>query len=81
MKSLIKKLLVNFQIILEFFMNKNFQKAIKNMVLGSGIRYPESGIRKIPIPDHGSRMQGSKRHRIPDRIQYTEKMFAQTDSF
>ncbi len=30
------------------------QKALKNMVLGSGIRDP------------GSRIQGSKRHRIPD---------------
>jgi hypothetical protein len=25
-----------------------------------------SGIRKKPIPDPGSRNQGSKRHRIPD---------------
>jgi hypothetical protein len=25
-----------------------------------------SGIRKKPIPDSGSRIQGSKRHRIPD---------------
>ncbi len=25
-----------------------------------------SGIRKKPIPDPGSRIQGSKRHRIPD---------------
>jgi hypothetical protein len=36
------------------------------MVLGSGIRDPRSGIRKKPIPDPGSRIQGSKRHRIPD---------------
>jgi hypothetical protein len=36
------------------------------MVLGSGIREPGSGIRKKPIPDLGSRIQGSKRHRIPD---------------
>ncbi len=31
------------------------------MGLGSGIRDPEK-----PIPDPGSRIQGSKRHRIPD---------------
>ncbi len=38
------------------------------MVLGSGIRDPGSGIRKKPIPDPGSRIQGSKstRSRIPD---------------
>jgi hypothetical protein len=45
---------------------KNCQKALKNMVLGSGIRDPESGIRKKPIPDPGSRIQGSKRIPIPD---------------
>ncbi len=33
---------------------------------GSGIRDLESGIRKKPIPDPRSRIQGSKRHRIPD---------------
>ncbi len=44
------------------------QKALKNMVLGSGIRDPRSGIRKKPIPDPGSRIQGSKstRSRIQD---------------
>jgi hypothetical protein len=38
------------------------------MVLGSGIRDPRSGIRKKPIPDPGSRIQGSKstQSRIPD---------------
>ncbi len=38
------------------------------MVLGSGIRDPRSGIRKNPIPDPGSRIQGSKstQSRIPD---------------
>ncbi len=36
------------------------------MGLGSGIRDPRSGIRKKPIPDPGSRIKGSKRHRIPD---------------
>jgi hypothetical protein len=34
------------------------------MVLGSGIRNPRSGIRKKT--HSGSRIQGSKRHRIPD---------------
>ena len=33
---------------------------------GLGIRDPRSGIRKKPIPDPGSRIQGSKRHLIPD---------------
>ncbi len=33
---------------------------------GLGIQDPRSGIRKKPIPDPGSRIQGSKRHRIPD---------------
>ncbi len=41
------------------FYQNNCQKALKNMVLGSGIRDPE----KIYS---GSRIQGSKRHRIPD---------------
>jgi hypothetical protein len=36
------------------------------MSLGSGIRDPGSGNRNKPIPDPGSRIQGSKRHRIPD---------------
>jgi len=36
------------------FYQKNYQKALQNMVLGSGIGDPRSGI------------QGSKRHRIPD---------------
>jgi hypothetical protein len=43
---------------------KNFQKALKNMVLGSGIRdpgsgknlfrIPDPGVKKYPIPDPGS---------------------------
>ncbi len=33
---------------------------------GLRIRDPRSGIWKKPIPDPGSRIQGSKRHRIPD---------------
>ncbi len=40
---------------------KSCQKALKNMVLGSGIRDPRSGIRKKPIPDPGSRGQ-----KVPD---------------
>jgi hypothetical protein len=53
--SLKKKIWVNFQRFIELFT----QKIVKNMGLGSGIR-------KKPIPDPGSRIQGSKRHRIPD---------------
>jgi hypothetical protein len=36
------------------------------MALGSGIWDLRSGIRKKPIPDPGSRIQWSKRHRIRD---------------
>jgi hypothetical protein len=39
------------------FYQKYCQKAHKNMVLGSGIRDPRSGILKKPIPDPGSRGQ------------------------
>jgi hypothetical protein len=46
------------------FYPKNCHQALKNMGLGSGIRDPGSG--KKPIPDLGSQIQGSKRHRIPD---------------
>ncbi len=42
------------------FYPKNFQYAPKYMGLGLGIRDPGSGIRKKPIPDPGSRIQGSK---------------------
>jgi hypothetical protein len=41
------------------FFQKNRQKALKTMVLGSGIRDPGSG-------KNLSRIQGSKRHLIPD---------------
>jgi hypothetical protein len=43
------------------FYPKNCQKALKYMVLGSGIR-------KKPIPDPGSRIPdpGVKKHPIPD---------------
>ena len=46
------------------FYQKNYQKALQNMVLGSGIGDPRSGIRKKTHSE--SRIQGSKRHRIPD---------------
>ncbi len=52
-----EKIWANFQRIIELFYQKNCQKALKNMVLGSGIRDPGSGIRKKPIPDPGSRGQ------------------------
>jgi hypothetical protein len=48
------------------FYQKNCQKALKNMVLGSGIRDPGSEIRDPEKTYSGSRIQGSKRHRIPD---------------
>ncbi len=57
------KIWANFQRIIELLPKKlslSFQK------YGFGIRDPRSGIRKKPIPDPGSRIQGSKRHQIPD---------------
>jgi hypothetical protein len=56
-----KKILANFQRILELFTQKTVTKLSKVWVWD-----PRSGIRKKPIPDPGSRIQGSKRHRIPD---------------
>ncbi len=46
------------------FYQKNCQKALKNMVLGSGIRDPGSG--KKTIPDPGSRGQKGTGSWIPD---------------
>jgi hypothetical protein len=61
------------------FYQKYCQKALKNMVLGSGIRDPRSGIRdpgsgirKKPIPDPGSRGQKGtgSRFRIRNNVEY-----------
>jgi hypothetical protein len=43
------------------FYQKNCQKALKNMVLGSGIRDPEKTYSGSRIPD-----PGVKKHPIPD---------------
>ena len=59
-----KKIWANFQRIVEVFTQKMFN--MLSQIYGFGIRDPRSGIRKKPIPDPGSRIQGSKRHRIPD---------------
>ncbi len=67
-----KKIWANFQRIIEFFTKKNCQKALQNMVLGSGIRDPRSGIRKKPIPDPGSRGRKGTGSRI--RIRNTEHL-------
>ncbi len=50
------------------FYQKNCQKALKNMVLGSGIRDPRSGIRDPEKTYSGSRIPdpGVKKHPIPD---------------
>jgi hypothetical protein len=56
-----KKIWANFQRIIEFFTQKIVTKLSKVWVWD-----PRSGIRKKPIPDLGSTIQGSKRHRIPD---------------
>ncbi len=56
-----KKICASFQRIIELLpkiLSLNSQK------YGFGIRDP--GSKKKPIPDHISRIQGSKRHRIPD---------------
>jgi hypothetical protein len=56
-----KNIWANFQRIIELFTQKIVTKLSKTWVWD-----PRSGIRKKPIPDSGSRMQGSKKHRIPD---------------
>ncbi len=56
-----KKIWANFQRIIELFMQKIVTKLSKIWFW-----YPGSEIRKKPIPDPGSRIQGSKRHRIPN---------------
>ncbi len=63
-----KKIWANFQRIIELFTQKIVTKLSKIWVWdpGSEIRDLRSGIQKKPIPDPGSRVQGSKRHRIPD---------------
>ncbi len=48
-----KKIWANFQRIIVFFYQKNCQKALQNMVLGSGIRDPGSGKNPFRIPDPG----------------------------
>jgi hypothetical protein len=58
--------------VITFYAATNFSKlqiilvSLSSQKYGFGIRDPRSGIRKKPIPDPGSRIQGSKRHRIPD---------------
>ncbi len=61
-----KKIWANFQRIRKLFTQKIVTKISKLWVWdpGSEIRDPGSG--KKPILDPGSRIQGSKRHRIPD---------------
>jgi hypothetical protein len=58
-----KKIWVNFQRIIGLFTQNIVTKLSKIwfLDLGSEIRDPEK-----PISDSGSRIQGSKRHRIPD---------------
>ncbi len=58
-----KKIWSNLKKIIELFTQKIVNKLSKN---GFGIRDPEK-----PIPDPGSRIQGSKGHRIPIRIRNT----------
>jgi hypothetical protein len=61
--------------VLRIRIQKNCQKALKNMVLGSGIR-------KKPIPDPGSRIQWSKstQSRIPGSLVSTLSVHWYPDS-
>jgi hypothetical protein len=63
-----KKNWANFQRIIELFTQKIFSKLSKIWVWdpGSEIRDPGSEIRDPKKTYSGSRIQGSKRHRIPD---------------
>jgi hypothetical protein len=68
-----KKIWANFQRIIELFTQKIVTKLSKiwEWDLGSGIRDPGSGDPEKTysgsrIPDPGSRIQGSKRHRVPE---------------
>ncbi len=63
-----KKIWANFQRIIELFAQQIVTKLSKVWVWdpGSGIRDPGSGIRDPEKTYSGSRIQGSKRHRIPD---------------
>jgi hypothetical protein len=56
-----KKIWASYQRIIELFTQNIVTKLSKIWVWD-----PRSRIRKKPIPDHVSRIQGSKRHRIPD---------------
>jgi hypothetical protein len=62
-----KKILANFQTIIELFTQK---LSLNSLKYGSGIRDPRSGIRKKPIPDPGSRGQKGTGSRI--RIRNTD---------
>jgi hypothetical protein len=42
------------------FYQKNCQKALQNMVLGSGIRDPDPGVKKAPDPGSGSATLGRR---------------------
>ncbi len=57
------------------FYQKNYQKALKNMVLGSGI--PDPGVKKAPDPGSGSATMesepGSERIWSQDPLKKTAK--------
>jgi hypothetical protein len=63
-----KKIWANFKRIIELFTKKIVKKLLKIWSWDPGIQDPRSGIRKKPILDPGSRIQGSKstQSRIPD---------------
>ncbi len=58
-----KEILSIFQKIIEIFTQKSSQSAQEYRL---GIRDLRSGINVFHVPELGSQIQGSKRHRIPD---------------
>jgi hypothetical protein len=62
-----KKIWANFQRNIELFTKKIVKKALKNMVLGSGIRDPGSGKNLFRIPDPGVKKPPDPGSRIRTR--------------
>ncbi len=67
-----KKIWANFQRIIELFTQKTVTKLSK---IGFGIRDPGSGIRDPEKTYSGCRIQGSKRHRVPNPDPYPQHSF------
>ena len=61
-----KKIWANFKELLKFLPKKKLNMLSNIWGLGSGIRDPESGIWKKPIPDPGVKKAPDPGSRIPD---------------